>query len=151
MSTKGECRKFGVAALADGVVDECFAQGDIPIAALKTHRDIAVNLVGLVLEIAVIQHLGAGKDVKRLDLNVILSLGLDAIQLLGVLQVGATIHAPVVIEIMLVVHSVADARADKDVLARGLGSRGLILVFAVKGMVTAIVLSCSGQGRGSEQ
>ena len=119
MGTEGERRRFGVTALAYGVTDETFAKCDVPIAALKTDRDIAVNLVGFVLEIAVIQQLGAGKNVKRFDFDVILALCLDTIQLLGVLQVHATVRAPVVVKVAFVVHSVADARTDKDVLACG--------------------------------
>ena len=140
MGAEGERRQFGVTALAYRVVDECFTQRDVPIAALKTDRDIAVNLVGFVLEIAVIQQLGAGKHMERFDLEVILALCLESVQLLGVLCIESAVYTPVVVEIVLVVHGVADTRAGNDVLARGHRGRRLVPVLPVKGVLATIVL-----------
>ena len=48
----------------------------------------------------------------------ILALGFETIQLLGVLRVGTAIDTPMVVEVMLVMPVVADARARDNVLAR---------------------------------
>jgi len=117
MSAKGQRQRLDVVVTQHAIPDERTAQGDVPVAVFKPHRQVSHVLVGVEPVVVAEQVFTAGKHVERLDLEVILALNLEVIQLLGVLQVGTPVNAPVTIEVMFVVQAVADARSRDDVVA----------------------------------